>query len=178
MTCIVAIIHQGSVFVGGDSAASTDVTIETRRNAKVFKNGEYLFGYTGSIRVGQQLEYSEALQALPEGADLVRHLVVHLVPLLKTLAGKEGIDELIVAHGDRLCKITTDYAVADYPEHAAAGSGEPYALGNLFNSNGTPELRIHRALAAAEANCPGVRAPFTVKSTMPIRFTPTTSRAR
>ncbi|TGW02153.1 hypothetical protein EN788_53990, partial [Mesorhizobium sp. M2D.F.Ca.ET.145.01.1.1] len=105
MTCIVAIVHQGAVYVGGDSAASTDVAVETRRNAKVFNNGDYLFGYTGSIRVGQQLEYSEAVQPLPEGTDLVRHLVVHLVPLLQKLAGKEGIDELIVAHGDRLCKI-------------------------------------------------------------------------
>ncbi|TPN04513.1 hypothetical protein [Mesorhizobium sp. B2-1-2] len=165
MTCIVAIVHQGAVFVGGDSAASDGVAVETRRNAKVFQNGDYLFGYTGSIRVGQQLEYSESLVPLPQGADLVRHLVVHLVPLLRQIAGKEGIDELIVAHGDRLCKIDTEYAVADYPEHAAAGSGEPWAIGNLFDSQGTPETRICRALAAAEANCSGVRAPFTVKST-------------
>lgn len=165
MTCIVAIVHQGAVFVGGDSAASTDAMIETRRNAKVFRNGDYLFGYTGSIRIGQQLEYSEALQPLPPGVDLVRHLVVHLVPMLQKLAGKEGINELIVAHGDRLCKINTDYSVADYQDHAAAGTGEPYAIGNLFDSKGTPETRICRALAAAEANCPGVRAPFTVKST-------------
>ncbi|WP_189524468.1 MULTISPECIES: hypothetical protein [unclassified Mesorhizobium] len=165
MTCIVAIVHQGAVYVGGDSAASTDVAVETRRNAKVFNNGDYLFGYTGSIRVGQQLEYSEAVQPLPEGTDLVRHLVVHLVPLLQKLAGKEGIDELIVAHGDRLCKIAADYSVADYPEHAAAGSGEQYAIGNLFGSHDAPVVRIRRALAAAEANCPGVRAPFVIKST-------------
>ncbi|WP_195178904.1 hypothetical protein [Mesorhizobium sp. INR15] len=72
---------------------------------------------------------------------------------------------MIVAHGDRLCKIATDYSVADYSEHAAAGSGEPYALGSLFDSKGTPETRICRALGAAEANCSGVRAPFTVKTT-------------
>lgn len=68
-----------------------------------------------------------------------------------------------MGEGGRLFKISSDYSVAEYPSYAAAGQGEPYALGKLHGSLGAPEQRVVAALAAAEAHCGAVRAPFHVE---------------
>ena len=63
----------------------------------------------------------------------------------------------------RLFKISSDYSVAEYDSYAAAGTGELVALGRLHGSLGAPEQRVVAALAAAEAHCAAVRAPFVVE---------------
>lgn len=159
MTCIVGIAHGGRVFMGGDSAASVDGAIDVRLNRKVFRNGDYIIGFTGSFRVGQQLQYA----TLPpvEGEPLA-HIVNAVVPLLAKLAGKET-DEILIGYAGRLFKVSSDYSVAEYESYTAAGQGEPYALGRLHGSLGAPEQRVVAALAAAEAHCAAVRAPFVVE---------------
>lgn len=164
MTCLAALIHGGKVFIGGDSAASVGDAIETRLNRKVFRNGAYVVGFTGSFRVGQLLQYA-TLPAV-EG-DAMAHIINAVVPVLQKLAGKET-DELLIGVADtrktgRLFKISSDYSVAEYASYAAAGQGEPYALGKLHGSLGAPEQRVVAALAAAEAHCGAVRAPFVVE---------------
>lgn len=163
MTAIVGLRHNGAVFIGGDSAAIADADVEVRRNSKVFRNGDYLFGFSGSFRVGQVLQYGTRLKPLAAGADLVGHLVKHLTEELKQIVGKETLHEIVVAHSGRLFKIDAEYAVAEYSDHVAAGGGEHYALGSLADKNGEPIQRVLRALAAAQANCAGVRPPFHVK---------------
>lgn len=159
MTCLAAIIHNDRVYIGGDSAASVGDAIETRLNRKVFRNGDYVVGFTGSFRVGQLLQYA-TLPAV-EG-EAMAHIVNAVVPALQKLAGKET-DELLIGVAGRLFKISSDYSVAEYASYAAAGQGEPYALGRLHGSLGAPEQRVVAALAAAEAHCASVRAPFVVE---------------
>lgn len=159
MTCLAAIIHNDLVYIGGDSAASVGDAIETRLNRKVFRNGDYVVGFTGSFRVGQLLQYA-TLPAV-EG-EAMAHIVNAVVPALQKLAGKET-DELLIGTSGRLFKISSDYSVAEYASYAAAGQGEPYALGRLHGSLGAPEQRVVAALAAAEAHCASVRAPFVVE---------------
>ncbi|TPM59002.1 hypothetical protein FJ959_09005 [Mesorhizobium sp. B2-2-4] len=159
MTCLVGLIHSGKVHMGGDSAASVDNAIEVRTNRKVFRNGAYVIGFTGSFRVGQLLQYAVIEEP---GKDLMAHLVNAVVPVLQKLAGKET-DEIMIGHSGRLFKISSDYSVAEYPEYAAAGTGEPWALGRMHGSLGAPEARAVAALEAAQAHCTGVRAPFVVE---------------
>ncbi|MBZ9973481.1 hypothetical protein LB517_28020 [Mesorhizobium sp. BR1-1-12] len=159
MTCLAAIIHDGRIYMGADSAASTGDAIEVRTNRKVFRNGAYVIGFTGSFRVGQLLQYA----TLPDvEGDVLAHLVNAVVPLLIKLAGKET-DELLIGCAGRLFKVSSDYSVAEYASYAAAGTGEPYALGKLHGSLGAPEQRVVAALEAAQAHCSGVRAPFVVE---------------
>lgn len=159
MTCLVGLVDNGKVYLGGDSAASVDLAIEVRANRKVFRNGEYLIGFTGSFRVGQLLQYEE-LPAV-EG-DILAHIVNAVVPVVQKAAGKET-DEIMIGLAGRLFKISSDYSVAEYTDYAAAGGGEPYALGKMHGSLGAPEQRVVAALAAAEAHCAAVRAPFVVE---------------
>ncbi len=116
-------------------------------------------GFTGSYRVGQQLQYA----VLPApGKNLMSHLVLNIVPAVRSIAG-DDMDQILVGCAGRLFKIDSDYAVAEYDHYAAAGGGEAYALGRLHGSLGAPELRVLAALEAAQAHCAGVRGPFFVE---------------
>ncbi|QKC99208.1 hypothetical protein [Mesorhizobium sp. NZP2298] len=159
MTCLAALIHNGKTYIGGDSAASVDDKIEVRLNRKVFRNGAYVIGFTGSFRVGQLLQFAK-LPAIK--GDLLAHLITAVVPVIKDIAGKE-VDELLIGTAGRLFKVSSDYSVAEYPHYAAAGTGELVALGRLHGSLGAPEQRVVAALEAAQAHCSSVRAPFFVE---------------
>ena len=60
MTCIVALIHENKVLLGGDAAASDDKSglIFQRTDPKVFKVGQFGIGFEDSFRMGQILQYS------------------------------------------------------------------------------------------------------------------------
>ena len=52
MTCIVACVHDDAVWMGGDSVGS-DAYAYDRADKKVFRNGDYIIGFSGSYRLGQ-----------------------------------------------------------------------------------------------------------------------------
>ena len=58
MTCIVGLVHEGVVYIGGDSAGVGGMSLTVRADEKVFQNGEFLMGFTTSFRMGQLLRYS------------------------------------------------------------------------------------------------------------------------
>jgi hypothetical protein len=61
MTCIVALINENKVFLGGDAAASDDksgLIYSKEQIAKIFKVGQYGIGFVDSFRMGQILQYS------------------------------------------------------------------------------------------------------------------------
>ncbi|RWF33747.1 hypothetical protein [Mesorhizobium sp.] len=159
MTCVVGLIDNGRVFMGGDSAAIRNTEAEVRQNRKVFHKGVYLIGYAGSFRAGQLIEHSLELDS-PKGR-LLPHMITHVAEKVREIIGKESAEVLIGCAG-RLFKLSTDFSVAEYKSHAAIGEGESFALGNLFGAAGDPIVRVLRALGAAQANCTSVRAPFHV----------------
>ena len=52
MTCIVGLIDGRRVWMGGDSAGVSGLDITVRADAKVFRNGDFLIGFTSSFRMG------------------------------------------------------------------------------------------------------------------------------
>jgi len=60
MTCIVGLVHDGKVYMGGDSCASNGHLSYVRKDVKVFIRGPFIFGFTTSFRMGQLLQYSLA----------------------------------------------------------------------------------------------------------------------
>ena len=57
MSCIVAIEEEGTVYIGAETAAtSEDGGRRPIVGDKVVINGDYIFGFTGSIRAGQLLK--------------------------------------------------------------------------------------------------------------------------
>lgn len=164
MTCIVGLIDKGRVWMGADSSANFEGDeIETWVNPKVFPSGEYLIGFTGSFRVGQQLQHGNHFKPLPAGHDIMAHLVTVVMPDLKKVVGKSAPDEMLIAHGGRLFKVGAEYVVSEHTNYAAVGTGKTWAQGNMHGGSGEPSSRLRRALSAAQAHCSSVREPFVVQ---------------
>ena len=57
MTCIAAVAEGGNVWMGADSAGVAGLSLSVRRDPKIYRVGEFLFGFTSSFRMGQLLGY-------------------------------------------------------------------------------------------------------------------------
>lgn len=174
MTCIVGLVHEGSVYIGGDSAGVGGWTIHGRSDEKVFRNGAFLFGFTSSFRMGQLLHYSLVPPEQPEGTDLFRYLVVDFINAVRACLKDGGFAKknseaeegghFLVGYRGRLFHINADYQVAEMSEgYMAIGAGEDIALGALHASASFPPLkRVRMALEAAAHHNIGVRGPFVI----------------
>jgi ATP-dependent protease HslVU (ClpYQ) peptidase subunit len=180
VTCIAGVVDQGQVFIGGDSAGvgpGWDLTV--RADEKVFRNGEFLFGFTTSFRMGQLLHHAFTPPKPREGQDPDGFMVTDFVDAVRTCLksggwamktnDQESGGTFVVGYRGRLYVIHDDYQVGrPVASYAAVGSGESFALGSLFTTAAhgavEPERRVRLALAAAEAHSAGVRGPFLVLS--------------
>ena len=172
MTAIVGLVHEGSVYIGGDSAGVAGMSLTVRADAKVFRNKGYVFGFTSSFRMGQLLRYSLKLPKPRRDVDafMSTTFVDALRDCLKAggWAAKENDREeggtFLVGVRGRLFAVYDDYQVAEAADgFAAVGCGHQVALGALYATTGTglsPRRRVKRALKAAERFNSGVRGPF------------------
>lgn len=172
MTCIVGIVHNNKVFIGGDSAAVGHHSIVARNDRKVFTNGDFVMGFTSSFRMGQLLAFGFNPPKPRVGDDIMAYMVGDFIDaararmkaggFAKVTNGEEEGGTFLVGYKGRLFVVHGDFQVGE-SSHGfdAVGCGQDIALGSLYSSNGeTPRLRITRALKAAETFSAGVRAPF------------------
>ncbi|MBM2621819.1 hypothetical protein JIG36_40575 [Actinoplanes sp. LDG1-06] len=172
MTAIVGLVEAGAVYIGGDSAGVSGMSLTVRADAKVFRKGPYLFGFTTSFRMGQLIRYSLMLPK-PAG-DLDAFMSTTFIDALRDClkaggwAAKENDREeggtFLVGVKGQLYAIYDDYQVAKAADgFAAVGCGEPIALGALHATAHIglePKRRVLSALEAAERFSAGVRGPF------------------
>jgi len=178
MTCIVGLLDSGDVYIGGDSAG-VDVgrlKIDGRKDEKVFSNGEFIFGFTSSFRMGQLLRYAFNPPTYYTDVDLYAYMVTNFVDAIRTClkaggyAQKEKEEEsggtFLVGFRGHLFMIEDDYQVAEhFDPYFSVGCGEAYAKGCLYALQDTdmaPEEKIVKALEAAEKFSAGVRGPFNI----------------
>jgi ATP-dependent protease HslVU (ClpYQ) peptidase subunit len=176
MTAIVGLVHEGRVWIGGDSAGS-DGWVSTARSApKVFANGPLIIGYTSSFRMGQILRHSLVVPDRGD-ADLEQWMCTAFVDAVRKAlkdggyASKKDETEsagcFLVGINGRLFEVQSDYQVAEQLEPwTATGSGEQLAVASLWTSahvvglRDQPEARVRLALQAAASYCTTVRGPF------------------
>jgi ATP-dependent protease HslVU (ClpYQ) peptidase subunit len=180
MTCIAAVTDGSTVWMGGDSAGSSSWDIVTRKDPKVFRNGEMLIGFTTSFRMGQLLAHRFTPPTLREGQDVYAFMVTDFVDAVRQclkdggFAKKDGDREeggtFLVGFRGRLFEVSDDYQVGEAADtYAAVGCGHAYAKGSLFATEArNPADRIRSALAAAERHSNGVRGPFTILSSVTV----------
>lgn len=173
MTAIVGLVHDGKVLIGADSGGVGGWTLNIRKDAKVFANGPYIFGFTTSFRMGQLLRWSFKPPAPGKGS-LERFMCTTWVDAArkalsdggwaKREAEREVGGELLVGVRGRLFYIAEDWQVGEHVDgYAAVGSGEQLSLGALAATEHLgldPEKRVLSALEAAERHNIGVRGPF------------------
>lgn len=175
MTCIVGVVDNKRVYIGGDSAGSDGYGLVVRADEKVFRNGPFLFGFTSSFRMGQLLRY--AFNPPKHDSDMgdYQYLVTDFINAVrqclkdggyatKTSEAENG-GTFLVGYRGHLYKVENDYQVGQAVDgYDACGCGYQIALGAMYASeNEDAEKRIKKALRAAERFSAGVRGPFVVE---------------
>ena len=172
MTCIAAVAHEGVVWMGADSAGVAGYYLSVRRDPKIHKVGEFMFGSTSSFRMGQLLGYKFSPPKHHAEWDIERYMATVFIDALRdtlkaggyasTHNGTESAGTFLVGYKGRIFRICDDYQVGENLEpFDAVGCGADLALGSLYSTRGKqPSDRLVDALGAAEAFSAGVRRPF------------------
>jgi len=176
MTCIVGIRSENGLYIGGDSAVSSDNLVQTMADPKVWRKGQFIIGYAGGLRVGQIIKYKMKIPPFNKREPteyMVTGFVDAMRKCLKTAGAaredkkeEEQENQFLIGFKGRLFEIDEAYGVCEVgDEFIAIGCGTEYALGSLHATKGkNPEKRIWAALEASSYFCEGVRPPFhTVK---------------
>jgi hypothetical protein len=181
MTCIVGLVADKTVYIGGDSAGSNSWQLTVRKEAKVFRNGNFLMGATGSFRMIQLLQYAlkpPVYEKPSENNDdyLSCYMATSFIDAVREcfknggFAKKEAEQEsggtFLVGFQGKLFCIQDDYHAGEaLCKYSAIGDGEDVALGVLYATQGLqPQERALMALQAAQYHCTSVSAPFVIES--------------
>ena len=176
MTCIVGIVDKknNKVLIGGDSAASSHVSVTLRIDTKVFSNGNFIFGCTSSYRMIQLLKYSFKPPKIKK-KDIFEYMCTDFIEEVRNCFTKGGYmqkDErgddcgghFLVGYKDRLFHIEDDFQVGESCDFfEAIGCGANFALGSLYTTKDSiysAKAKASIALSAAEYNSGAVRNPF------------------
>ncbi len=178
MTAIAGIAENGKVWIGGDSAGVGGLSLSIRSDPKVFINGEFIFGYTSSFRMGQILEHLFSPPVPYEGENGMAYMVKRFIPGVKEALKNGGYQRhesgqdiggtFLVGYRGQLYEVESDYQVARVAQpYDACGCGRDLILGSLHATESfgmLPQKRITMALDAAVAFSAGVRGPYTIMS--------------
>lgn len=173
MTCIVGVVHNGNVYIGGDSAGVNGCGVVFHRaDHKVFAVGEAIFGFTDSFRMGQLLRHELSLPPRAEGQSDESYLVSKFIPAVIQCLQAGGWSQVengrnvggtfLLGYRGRLYRVCSDFQLGESLEaYCVCGSGEEIALGALAVLTDLPPIeRLTRALEAAAKHHAYVRGPF------------------
>lgn len=155
MTVVVGIVKDDKVYIGGDRGVSDDQVILSLSRPKVHINNGWLFGYSGSLGIGQLMEIIDMPDA---GEDPYKTLRMDVVSHMRSaidlygVSNAETASDFLIGTQGRLFELnTTDWSVAEVNE-SALGSGSAFAFGSLYTTKDFPasaEYRINMAIEAA-----------------------------
>ena len=143
---------------------------------KVFATGPYAMAFAGDFRVGQVLKYHFNPPEPPQDPEVLqRFMVTGFVNRMTEAMKKGGLwtkeeglriqdSEFIVAVKKRVFWVGPDLGILEMRDNMIAiGAGKEYALGSLVTSEGAPaDVRVRKALEAANRFCPWVKPPYTI----------------
>ncbi len=179
MTCIIGLVHEGKVIIGGDRAAVDGWKKNTSAHSKVFRVGQLLFGTCGSHRMAQIIEHEFKPTAQTENENDLHYLVVTIANELRTLLvskaiiGKNEDNEdkfeggCLVGYKGNLYRLSSNFQIDHFERpFDGIGSGSPFALGamQVFTTHTyPPDLQVRMALEAAGVLCCDVEPPYDVE---------------
>jgi len=174
MTAIVGLIHKNRVWMGGDSAFSTDEEVWIQRDPKVFRRGDVLIGVCGKARFEALMRYVVDIPRFRKGQDPGQWINVELAyEIRKSLindgyvheSGAFEIDECQAMIGVAGCLFVMESDLCFWrtlEDYSAIGSGAGPARTSLCETAKLqPRTRLKRALERAAKETTGVRPPFT-----------------
>lgn len=143
MTCIAGIIDaSGRGHIACDSLGSDGYTKSVYKNAKVFKKGRFLFGYTSSYRMGQLLEHKLSLPARKVEQQLDAYMYGDFIDAVRSTlkengylsinSNKESIGEFLVITEARIFRVQDDMSLLESEEaFDTCGSGGDFAKASI-----------------------------------------------
>jgi hypothetical protein len=186
MTLLFGILdNDGEVYLASDSCASDgNETIESYGNEKVFRNGDFVMGVTGSFRIMNILKYIFVHRSYDEEEwdssfdYMVRSFVPSLMKCLRS--NKALIDDkfvksmdssILVGFKNNLFVIDTDFHVGTYSwtKFICVGTAAPAAQGALmtcFYENKDVMESIDYGINASLTFSKTVKGPFHVINTL------------
>ncbi len=176
MTAIVGFSKDGTVYIAGDSAGVAGLDVTVRSDTKVFKNGNMIFGYTTSFRMGQLLRYKLKIPK-QKGDDDYKYMVTDFIDSIRQCFEENGFSKIesnkekggsfLVGYKGKLYTISDDFQVGiSEIKFDAVGCGESYCLGSMYSTQNETDIekRLIMALESAEKFSGGVRRPFNIIS--------------
>jgi len=168
VTCIVSIVNEGIIYMGGDRGVSDESSIMSMIQPKVSIRGEWIYGYSGSLGNGQLFDFTD-LPVIKKNDDVYSLLRMEMVESYKSILDSHGSSkdddgtDFIIGCRGRLFEFNTeDWGVAEITE-CAIGSGGNFALGSLYTSiEKEPMDRIGLAMAAAITYSPTCQGPIDI----------------
>lgn len=179
MTCIIGLTNKGKVFIGGDSAGVSGLDYSIRKDEKVFKNGEFIFGFTTSFRMGQLLRYKLNIpKQHPNEKDDYKFLVIDFIDAVKKCLQDNDFARkaeavvtgglFLIGYRGNLYSIASDFQVGKVSKSFdSVGCGGTYALGAMeviTSEKISPKKKILKALNVVQGFSAGVHEPFNIVS--------------
>jgi len=178
MTCIIGLVEDKKVYIGGDSYTSDGWHINETARRKIFEKDKFLIGTSGSIRVSQLLRHKISPRRQYENEDDDEYMVLAFADAVReTLKDSGALDssgvgdamggrsQCLVGYKGKLYHFDMDFQVDRYAENFdAVGIGAHFAVAAMMALRDMkPIERIKRALEITSHFCEGVRAPFYVE---------------
>ncbi len=176
MTCIVGIETPDGVLIGGDSAGTAGTSQVIRADEKVWRSGEFAFGFTSSYRMGQLLRYSFSVPQTPhldaDQATRDKWMTTTFIDAVRKCLKdggyakvQNGVEEggtFLVGWRGSLYTVESDFQVGRPLEgFEAVGSGFRFAVGVMAaTSQRKPRERARLALEVAATYDAAVNGPF------------------
>lgn len=178
MTCIVGIIDKKEIVMGADSAGVAGLKITTRKDPKVFKNGNFLIGCTSSFRMINLLRFSLNPPEQLSSQDDYEYMCTSFIDSVRDCFKRGGYTYVnnnqenggtfLVGYNRRIYCIESDFQVAEsLNDYTSIGCGEEFAIGSLATTQGQPmssEERVKIALKISSENSGGVAPPFIIET--------------
>ena len=180
MTCIIGLVSKdGCVFLGGDSAGIAGLNVTVRKDPKVFKVGNFVFGFTSSFRMGQLLQYSFTPPDHDPRVNVDKYIRTEWLNSVRKCFESGGYMRknseqeeggcFLVGYQGRLYFIDSDFQIAEsLDDYYSVGCGAEFAMGAMHalkNTELAPEEKIKVALHCAAHHSAGVRPPFLIEKT-------------
>jgi ATP-dependent protease HslVU (ClpYQ) peptidase subunit len=179
----VAVKENGVIYVGADSQSTAGRRKFAVLNESGFKvvrlDNDILVGICGSASAGQMITSLTNVFTLDENGVLTKkHIVNEIIPNLIDHFEEIGIEErgdleisLLLAHKDKLYKITSGMTVININEFTGAGAGEYYVYYPLEIFKDMPvKERIITALVESAKRTGGVSGPYVLIDTKDLKY--------
>ncbi|MFA5135237.1 MAG: hypothetical protein WC505_05665 [Patescibacteria group bacterium] len=166
--------EKGSVWIGSDSCGSNGFNYTIRKDKKVFRRDNMIFGFTSSFRMGQLIQTSLVIPEHRESVDDFTYLTTLFIDsvmscfrdksFLRVKDNEAGGGTFLVGYRGNIYEVEADFQVGQPVEqYAACGCGLYFALGAMHalqKHKLAPKEKITRALAAAAGFAEAVRPPW------------------